>query len=65
MRDFICDEDRCRVYVRDLPSGLACLTTTAVSIIRSRPRFRYVQEANRHCSNRTDEALALSPARPG
>ena len=36
-RNFICDEDRCRVYVRDLPPNPACPTNTATSTIRCRP----------------------------
>ena len=64
------DEDRCRVYGcrvygRDLPRNLACLTNTAISIIRCQPQFRYVPEANRHFANRTDEALAPLLSPPG
>lgn len=59
VRDFTCDEDRCRVYVSDSPRNLACLTNTAISIIRCQPQFRYVPAANRQFANRTDEALAL------
>ena len=58
-RDFTYDEDRCRVYVRDLPRNLACLTNTAISIIRCQPEFRYVPEANRHSAARPQEALDL------
>ena len=53
------DEDRCRVYVRDLPRNLACLTNTAISIIRCQTEFPYVPEANRHFSKRDQEALDL------
>ena len=59
VRDFTYDEDRCRVYVRDLPRNLACLTNTAISIIRSLPQFQYVPEANRHFAARPQEALEL------
>ena len=59
VRDFTYDEDRCRVYVRDLPRNLACLTNTAISIIRCLPQFRYVPEANRHFAARPQEALDL------
>ena len=59
VRDFTYDEDRCRVYVRDLPRNLACLTNTAISLIRCQPEFRYVPEANRHSAARPQEALDL------
>ena len=59
------DEDRCRVCGRDLPRNLACLTNTAISIVRCQPQFRYVPEANRHFANRTDEALAPLLSPPG
>ena len=32
VRDFTYDEDRCRVYVRDLPRNLACLTNAAQDV---------------------------------
>ena len=64
VRDFTYDEDRCRVYVRDLPRNLACLTNTAISIIRCQPEFRYVPEANRHFAARPQEALDLLLAPP-
>ncbi len=57
VRDFTYDEDRCRVYVRDLPRNLACLTNTAISIIRGLPQFRYLPQANRHFAARPQEAL--------
>ena len=59
VRDFSYDEDRCRVYVRDLPRNLACLTNAAISIIRCQTGFRYVPEANRHFAARQQEALDL------
>ena len=59
VRDFTYDEDRCRVYVRDLPRNLACLTNTAISIIRCQPEFRYLPQANRHFAARMQEALDL------
>ena len=64
MRDFTDEEDRCRVYVRDLPRNLARLTNTAISIIRCQPVFRYVPEANRHFAARPREALDLLLAPP-
>ncbi len=64
VRDFTYDEDRCRVYVRDLPRNLACLTNTAISIIRCQSGFRYVPEANRHFAARPQEALDLLLAPP-
>ena len=59
VRDFSYDEDRCRVYVRDLPRNLACLSNTAISLIRCQTRFRYIPEANRHYAARQQEALEL------
>ncbi len=59
VRDFTYDEDRCRVYVGDLPRNLACLTNTAISIIRGLPQFRYLPEANRHFAARPQAALDL------
>ncbi len=59
VRDVTYDEDRCRVYVRDLPRNLATLSNTAISIIRCRTRFRYVPVANRHFAARQQEALDL------
>ena len=59
VRDFTYDEDRCRVWVRDLPRNLACLTNAAISIIRCQPEFRWVPEANRHYAGRPQEALDL------
>ena len=37
----------------------ACLTNTAISIIRSLPQFQYAPEANRHFAARPQEALEL------
>ena len=59
VRDFTYDEDRCRVYVRDLPRNLACLTNTAISIVRCQSDFQYLPEANRHFAARPQEALDL------
>ena len=59
IRDFTYDEDRCRVYVRDLPRNLACLTNTAISIVRCQSDFQYLLEANRHFAARPQEALDL------
>ena len=64
VRDFTYDEDRCRVWVRDLPRNLACLTNAAISIIRCQPEFRWVPEANRHYAGRPQEALDLLLAPP-
>ena len=47
VRDFTYDNDRCRVYVRDLPRNFACETNTGILIIRCQPGFRHVPEANR------------------
>ena len=65
VRDFTYDEDRCRVYVRDLPRNLASLTNTAISIIRCQPEFQYLPEANRHFAARPQEALDLLLTPPG
>ena len=64
VRDFTYDEDRCRVWVRDLPRNLACLTNAAISIIRCQPTFRWVPVANRHYAARAQEALDLLLAPP-
>lgn len=34
------DEDRCRVWLCDLPRNLACPTNAAISTIRCQPQFR-------------------------
>ncbi len=52
------------LYVRDLPRNLACLTTTAISVICCQPQFEYVPEANRHFAARPQEALDLLLAPP-
>ncbi len=49
----------CRVWVRELPHNLACLTNAAISIIRCQTEFAYVPEANRHYGARPQEALDL------
>ncbi len=59
VRDFTYDAYRCRVWVRDLPRNLACLTNAAISIIRCQPEFPWVPEANRHYAGRPQEALDL------
>ena len=64
VRDFTYDEDRCRVWVRDLPRHLACLTNAALSIIRCQSGFRWVPQANRHDAARPQEALDLLLAPP-
>ena len=45
--------------MRDLPRNLACLTNTAISLIRCQTEFRYVPVANRHFAARSQEALDL------
>ena len=50
--------------MRNFPRHLACLTNTAISLIRCQPQFRYVPEANRDCAARPQEALDLLLARP-
>ena len=50
--------------MRDLPRNLACLTSTAISIIRCQSRFRHVPEANRHFAARPQEALDLLLSAP-
>ncbi len=50
--------------MRDLPRNLACLTTTAISVICCQPQFEYVPEANRHFAARPQEALDLLLAPP-
>ncbi len=57
VRDFTCDEDRCRACVRHLPRNLACLTNVAIAIVRCDRRFRHLPEANRHYAARAQEAL--------
>ena len=64
VRDCTYDEDRCRVWVRELPRNLACLTNAAISIIRCQTEFDYVPRANRHYAARPQEALDLLLAPP-
>ena len=59
VRDFTYDEDRRRVYVCDLPSNLACLANTAISIVRCQSEFKHLPEANRHFAARPRAALDL------
>ena len=70
-RGFPCDLDRCRVWVHDMPGNLACPTSTAILMIRSRGKFRCVPVANRHYLGRPQQApnllwpgLHTSPDRP-
>jgi len=69
VRDFTYDEDRCRVWVRDVPRHLAGPTHAAISIIRCQSAYRWVPEANRHCAARPHEprpaADPHSSVRPG
>ncbi len=64
VRDFTYDEDRCRVWVRQLPRNLACLSNAAISIIRCQTEFAYVPQAHRHFQARSQEALDLLLAPP-
>ena len=64
VRDFTYDEDRCRVWLRDLPRNLACLNDAAISIIRCQPGFLWIPEANRYYAARPQEALDLLLAPP-
>ncbi len=57
VRDFTCDEDRCRARVGNLPRNLACLSNAAISIVRHGRRFEHLPPANRHCAARPQEAL--------
>ena len=57
VRDFTCDEDRCRAHVGNLPRNLACLTNAAVSIVRRDGRFEHPPPANRHYAAAPQEAL--------
>jgi len=59
VRDFSYDEDRCRVWVGDLPRNLAALTNAAISIVRCRTRFPFVPPANRHYAAHPGKALDL------
>ena len=57
VRDFTCDEDSCLAWVRHLPRNLACLTNTAVAIVRCNGRFHSLRKAKRHSAARAQEAL--------
>ena len=57
VRDFTCDEDRCRAYIGSVPRNLACLTNFAISIIRVRNQFKFVPQANRHYADQKQKAL--------
>ena len=65
VRDFTCDEDRCRAHVRHLPRNLSCLTNAAIAIVRCDGRFSYMPEANRHYAARAQEALDAILVPPG
>ena len=65
VRDFTCDEDRCRAHVRNLPRNLSCLTNAAIAIVRCDGRFSHRPEANRHYAARAQEALDLILDPPG
>ena len=59
VRDFTCDEDRYRAYVRDMPRNPACLTNAAISIIRCQTDVEFVLRANQHYAYEHREALDL------
>ncbi len=59
VRDFIYDEDRCRVAVRHLPRNLVCLTNVAVSLIRCQSPFEGIPTANCYYAARSQSALDL------
>ncbi len=65
MRDFACDEDRCRAHVRNLPRNLSCLTNAAIAIVRCDGRFSCIPEANRHYAARAQEAVDAILLPPG
>ena len=48
VQELLVVQDRCRVYVDDLPRNLAALSNTAISIVRCQTDFPYVPVANRH-----------------
>ena len=74
VRDFSYDEDRCRVYVRDLPRNLACLTKhrhldhprPAPIPLRAggQPAFRGTPAGGSRLAAETALALARANARP-
>ena len=43
--------------MRYLPRNLACVSNEAIAIVRCDGRFRYIPEADRHCTARAQEAL--------
>ena len=47
VRDWTCDEDRCRAHVHHTPRNLARLSKAAISVIRFEGRFQYMPPANR------------------
>ena len=57
VRDFTYDEDRCRVRVGHLPRNLACLSNTAISIVRTENRFEHLPPSTRHYAAHPEEAL--------
>ena len=59
VRDFSYDEDRCRVYVADLPRNLAAVSNTAISIVRLQTEFDFVPEAGRHYAYYHQQPLDL------
>ena len=67
VRDFSCDEDRCRAHKKQLPRNLACLSNIAISIIRCSKKFngKSIPEANRYLSNQHHEAINAVLNPPG
>ncbi len=57
VRDWTCDEDRCRAHVRHTPRNLACLSNAATSIVRLEGWFPYMLPANRYYAARAQDAI--------
>ena len=57
VRDFSFDEDRSRIRAGKLPRNLACLSNTAISIVRMRGRFQHQPQAHRHYAARQADAV--------
>ena len=65
VRDFTCDEERCRAHVRHLQRNLSCLTNAPIAIVCCDGRFSYMPEANRHYATCAQEALDAILIPPG
>ncbi|GEM_PF-991800 len=61
VRDWTCDEDRCRAHVRHTPRNLACPGNAAISIVRFEGRFQYMPPANRYYAVRAQDAIEAIP----